>query len=181
MLAIFWRSCFIDDGRDGVYLKFFARGNLEVLYRFFVLKKVAKGADGRSCGNIMNRMSMCLQHLYHHPEWDIVLSKDNIRGYVVIDDINIGVLPNPLCQCTSSPKKDRIFGREDIEIDLFLRSDRFKMMIDSAAVKECTPRLHRNSLRQDHSTRLQRKRLFEIVFYSLFIRSNDIFRCSIFL
>lgn len=157
----------------------FAHKKLEVVYRFFALKKVTKDADRRSCGNIMNHMAVSLQHLGKHPQWDVTLSKDDIRCQIIIDDIDIRIVSETFHERPTSTEEDGMSTSEDIEIDLFLSRDRFRMMIDNCRRCYARPRFHGDSFRQYHRSRFFRENALEIGFNPLFIWCNDVLRFSL--
>lgn len=52
----------------------------------------------------MNDMSMRRKHLYEHPEWNMSLTKDYISREIIVDDIEMRVVSEPLCECPARTK-----------------------------------------------------------------------------
>lgn len=80
-------------------------------------------------------MTMPLEHLTHHPERDMSLSKENIRREMIVEYVDIWILSEPLCEGTSRTEKNWIYTREYVSVYLFLGRERLGVMIYDSGLK----------------------------------------------
>jgi hypothetical protein len=68
----------------------------------------------------MNDMTVGLEHLHQHPERYVSLSEDDICREIIIDDIEMSVVSESLCECPSRSKKYWIYPLKNIQVYFFL-------------------------------------------------------------
>ncbi len=98
-------------------------------------------------------MPVRFEHLSQHPERYTSLTKDNIRGEIIVYNIDSSVVSKSLCESTTCTKEYWIGTSEDIEIYLFLSREGFWMMIYDTVMNYTAPGFYRNSLREDNGPR----------------------------